>query len=396
MILAPTLLLYRTGFSPTNGTSVQLERLFRGNEDKILQVMWDSSEGGLESVRWVVDTSIDLEKRRGLGGRVGRGYELLRATALMSLWKARWIKSSRLKESLAAIPIQPAQAYITCYGEREAAKAFSLWTKLGRPRFVFHVFDLFDTPVTETRTPNFFRLVQAASHVLCLNGLIEKEMNLAGAKRTSTFALCSDLPRTVRSFQGDGLRILISGTLYADKHGENYALKLLKEAWPELEIANARLELHYSGRSSWAIPKALRPFTHDHGLLPWDEYEKLMRSCHVAYVPVTHQEQSRLRFSIPSRIPDYLASGLPIIASTLPNTAVDEFLASTPRECARGISDAAQLVSAIQELSGNAERWEKASLAALQYSREAFAIESAQERLIEALNEAGACARSDS
>jgi hypothetical protein len=389
MNLSPTLLLYRTGFAPTNGTSVQLERLLRGNGDKIIHVMWDSREGGNESVEWVVDTTVDSARRTKLRGRIGRGYELFRSIAATSLWRMRWIYPTRLTDAIKSIPLRPIQAYISCYGEREAGHAYTLWEKLGRPPFAFHIFDIFDAPLSREKTPNFLKLTQIASHVICLNRLIELEVIRVGATETSILPLCSDLMCAPRKYPGPGLKILISGTLYRDDKKKNSALHLLIDAWSELERAHPRLELHYCGRSSWAIPEELKRRTHDHGLLSWEAYLKLMHSCHVAFVPVAHQARTRLQFSIPSRIPDYLASGLPVIASTVPNTAAHDFFETAPRECTRGVASANELVSAFQQLSGACGRWEAASLAALEYSVQRFAIKPARNRLIELLNRAG-------
>ncbi len=46
MTLSPTFLLYRTGFAPTNGTSVQMERLFRDSKASLVHLMWESREAG--------------------------------------------------------------------------------------------------------------------------------------------------------------------------------------------------------------------------------------------------------------------------------------------------------------------------------------------------------------
>jgi hypothetical protein len=120
-----------------------------------------------------------------------------------------------------------------------------------------------------------------------------------------------------------------------------------------------------------------------------DAYNQLLNSCHLAYVPVSHANTSAGRYSLPSRIPDYLISGLPVIACTTEGTGIHEFFQSTPRECTRLIADTGEFLSTVQEFAGDPKRWEKSSNAAVAYSEKIFAVGPAQETLFRYLNAAG-------
>jgi hypothetical protein len=168
MTLQPTFLLYRTGFAPTNGTSVQMERLFRGQDDAVVHLMWFVKEGGPNSLRWVVRVDDGFHWRRPfgpLGGYLCR----LRGLVRPNWWNGHDLDAPRLRAALARIPVRPRQAYVICYAEHQAAEAGAIWDVLGNPPFVLHVMDLFHSSLSRESMPQFARLAQAADHVFCLN-----------------------------------------------------------------------------------------------------------------------------------------------------------------------------------------------------------------------------------
>jgi hypothetical protein len=65
------------------------------------------------------------------------------------------------------------------------------------------------------------------------------------------------------------------------------------------------------------------------------------------------------RFSVPSRLADYLACGLPVIASTDPGTAIFSFLSSLPQGCAANVADTKALVQAVIAFAGDSACWRK-------------------------------------
>ncbi len=392
MTLSPTFLIYRTGFAPTNGTSVQMQRMFGSADESLVHLMWDQREAGDQSIRWVINTD---DGDFGLYWkfpfiRLGRILRNLKESFFHPWWKSGQLNSSRLRKAMALVPLRPRQAYINFFNEADAARACELWKATGCPPFVLHILDIFDSELSETCTPNITFLARNANHVLCLNRLIEREMQRIGAVETSLFSLCSDLEPIPRGKSPSApLKIIISGALYSNFNVENKAMNLLLEAWPQVARAFPGAELHYSGAASWGLPEELRPYIRDHGLLDTAAYRKLLRSCHMAYVPVSHLQHTTLRYSFPSRIPDYLVCGLPVIACTGENTGIHEFFQTTPHECTRLVSTAEDFLATVQEFANDSTDWEKASRAATDYAKEAFAVESARKILFNYLNAAG-------
>lgn len=388
MTLSPTFLIYRTGFAPSNGSSVQMTRLLAPVQDSLVHLMWDAKEAGDQSVPRVINTDDDIIWKRPFG-RLGRQWQRWQKRTGQSWWDATRLNTGKLARALARIPLTPRQAYMICGREWDAERAEALWQAAGSPPYILHVLDILDADFSETKTPCFVRLIRNARHVLCLNRLIENEMKIAGADSTSISSLCSDMVPTTRPMPSGPLKVSISGALYKDLFGETRAMRLLCEGWGELARAFPGAELHYAGASSWGLPTELRPHIHDHGLLEADEYRKLLNRCHMAYVPVSHANNTAARFSLPSRIPDYLIAGLPVIACTTEGTGIYEFFESTPRECTRIVADANEFLSTVREFAGDAARWEKASNAAVAYSKNMFAVPPAQEKLFAHINAAG-------
>ncbi len=389
MPLAPTFLIYRTGFAPTNGHSVQLERLFRQAGMSLVHLMWYSSEAGAQSVPWVIDTTVKLVKLPAPFTPLSRTCQRVKHLFFRPWWYRKKFDSARLARELAAIPIKPRQAYVNFFSEPEAAMAETLWDSVGRPPFVLHIVDILEPGLSVEKTPHFVRMIRAASHVLCLNGLIQREMARLGACTTSLFPLCSDLTIAPRTAPPLPLKIVMSGALYAPVLNGNRALQLLADIWPRVIDAFPGAQLHYSGAAGRALPEAMRPYVHDHGLLNTDDYRQLLGSCHVAYVPVSHPDDSMLRYSLPSRIPDYLILGLPVIACVGPDTGMYDFFQTTPPETSRVIQTGDEFLAALEFLARDARQWENASHIATAYSQKTFAVESARQLLFDRLNAAG-------
>jgi Glycosyl transferases group 1 len=249
--------------------------------------------------------------------------------------------------------------------------------------------DIFESELSESKAPCFVQLIRAAKHVLCLNRIIENEMKRVGAVCTSIFPLCSNIIPAARTAPNGPLRIVMSGALYKDLFGETKAMQLLREVWPQIRQDFPDAELHYSGAASWGLPDELRTQIHDHGLLSAESYQQLLNSSHMAYVPVSHPKNSDGRYSLPSRIPDYLIAGLPVIACTTDGTGIYEFFQSTPRECTRLVDSVNEFLSTVREFASDSDKWERTSQAARTYSAGAFAVKPAQEELFQRLNAAG-------
>jgi hypothetical protein len=330
--------------------------------------MWDVSEAGAESVEQVV-VADDTIAWWPFPFYRGRGvYMRCRDRLGLNWWSRDQLNRAKLNRKLRTFRSRPRRAWVICMNEWDASRACALWEGVGKPPFVLHVMDIFHDGLSEDETPVFRRLIREARHVLCISANIAAEMRNNEAKSVSLLPLCSSFSVDGRQPFGPPLRIIISGTLWSHVY-DNRALKLLADSWPAIKHQFPGVELHYSGLSGKQLPEQLRGEIQDHGLLSLEAYQDLLRRCHLAYLPVSHSSTTLGRFSLPSRLADYLACGLPIIACTDKGTAIASFLESLPEGCSANVANATELCNAVARFAGGPLRWKEASATAGEYGR---------------------------
>jgi glycosyltransferase involved in cell wall biosynthesis len=381
----PLFLLYRTGLAPTNGTSVHLGRLLEGRKDSIVHLMWDISEAGAESVEQVVvaDDAMAWWPFPFDHGR--RVYMRCRNRLGLNWWSRDQLNLAKLNRKLRNFRSRPRRAWVICMHEWDASRACALWEGVGKPPFVLSVHDIFHDRLSEGETPKFRRLIREARHVLCISANIAAEMRNNEAKSVSLLPLCSDFSVDGQQPFGPPLRIIISGIIWRHIYAENPALKLLADSWPAIKHQFPGVELHYSGLTGKHLPDKLRGEIQDHGFLSHSAYEDLLRRCHLAYLPVSHPSTTVGRFSLPSRLADYLACGLPIIACTDKGTAIASFLESLPEGCSANVANATELCNAVARFAGDPLRWKEASATAREYAQFKLGAESGRTELFRQL-----------
>ena len=380
----PLYLIYRTGFAPTSGTSVYVSRLLRRRENSVVHLMWDISESGAKSVEQVVvaDDAMAIAWWPFPFYR-GRGvYMRCRSRLGLDWWSRDQLNVAKLNRKLRIFRSRPRRAWVICMHEWDASRACALWEGVGKPPFVLHVMDIFHDRLSEGETPKFWRLIQEARHVLCISANIAAEMRSNGAKSVSLLPLCSGFSVNGRQPLGSPLRVVVSGTLYSGDSAD--AFKLLVDSWPAIKQRFPAVELHYCGTSGKQLPRELLGEILDHGLLSHEAYQDLLRRCHLAYLPVSHPSHTHGRFSIPSRLADYLACGLPVIASTDPGSGIFSFLSSLPRGCAANVADTKALVQAVMAFAGDSV-WAEASTKAASYARQQLRVENVRAELFRQL-----------
>jgi glycosyltransferase involved in cell wall biosynthesis len=381
----PLFLLYRTGLAPTNGTSVYLDLVLKGRKDSIVHLMWDISEAGAESVEQVV-VADDAMAWCPFPFDSGRGvYMRCRNRLGLNWWRRDQLNLAKLNRKLGTFKSRPRRAWVICMHEWDASRAYALWEGVGKPPFVLDVRDIFHDRLSEEETPKFRRLIREARHVLCVSANIAAEIRNNGAKSVGFLPFCS-------GFSVDGqrpfeppLRIILSGILWRHIYAENPALKLLADSLPAIKHQFPGVELHYSGHNSKRLPDRLRGEIRDHGYLSHSAYEDLLRRCHVAYLPVSHPSTTVGRFSLPSRLADYLACGLPIIACTDKGTAIASFLQSLPEGCSANVANTTELCNAVARFAGDPLRWKGASATAREYAQFKLGAENARTELFRQL-----------
>jgi glycosyltransferase involved in cell wall biosynthesis len=142
-------------------------------------------------------------------------------------------------------------------------------------------------------------------------------------------------------------------------------LELVARAVESLQTHFSRVTLRYIGPPSQLayIPESLRELTEHLGVLVGDELDRALMDCDCGLLPgplpVPEYDQ-RSKYSVPSRAADYLAVGLPIIATIHPDSATSLFFSSLRGRGFFPVTDSKGLVGALRALREE-EVWLNAS-----------------------------------
>jgi hypothetical protein len=307
----------------------------------------------------------------------------------LSWWNGRQLNLRKFHHNLKRLNCLPGRAWIICLQESDAAKICALWDALANPPFVLHVMDIFHHRISDSETPNFRRLVREARHVICISQNIADEMLANGARSVGLLPPCTSFSPCDRKPYASPLKLLMSGAIWQNGGGADPALDLLGSSWKEIKSQFPGMELHYAGLHASRLPEVLRAELRDHGLLGFDAYQRLLKECHVAYLPVSHLSHTFARFSLPSRLVDYLACGLPLLGFTDRGTAIHAFLRDLPQGCAAIVSDKTGLLAALANLACDPGRWALSSARASEYARQHFTVSRVRAELWRQLDQPG-------
>ena len=347
--------------------------------------MWDVAEGGCKSIDQAVVIDDSAPSRWPFYR--GRGlYRRLRRRLGLNWWNGEQLNRAKLENRLRAFGSRPSKAWIICMHEEDARRAYLLWNAIGRPPFVLHIMDIFHNGLSESETPFFIRLLRTAQHVICISDIIAAEASSHGANATSVLSCGSDFTADTRQPLDGTLRIAMSGSLWPEWYNNNPALDILTSAWPEIQRRFPGSELHYAGPSANHIPPGLRVHVHDHGRLEAGAYQDLLRYCHLAYLPVSHPSHTVGRYSLPSRLADYLLCGLPIVTCTDPGTAIFSFLHSLPAGCAINAVDSKELIKAITTCAENPKYWAETSVRISEHARRTLHVDFIRSELLQIID----------
>src|SRR5947208_6037064 len=322
---APFYLLYQTGLAPTNGTSVQLIRLLEGIEHSAIHLLWDIREAGAASVRQslVLDDAFQEAQRGETQGASTK-------QTASAWWNGNKLNDQRLREQLRRFPAQPTRAWVFCGNERDATRASAVLSALDDPPFLLHLMDIFHNAISQRDTPRLLSLIEAASQVVCTSAVAAQEVRRHRSTETHVLPCCSNFAANGRCSWDTRFRIALTGALWDKSMWNNSpALDLLAAAWPEIRRQIQDVELHYAGAFAEYLPSSLMPQVHNHGFLEPARCEQLLRNCHLAYLPVSLNTRFG-PYSVPSRLADYLACGLPTITCTSAGTGIFSFIQAAP------------------------------------------------------------------
>lgn len=285
--------------------------------------------------------------------RVGRGF-LMRQ---LHFFRLGWWQGDRLLDSkkarLRKLLRSTTFAYVAPLRNSEATKCREILEAVACP-FVVHLWDLSDRALNEDYAWLFFH----AERVFCLSASMADEICLMSPCKASFLAFVRPPSKFRSAFDSAGeLKIALIGFLQTYQDG----LILLSRAIENLGSTFAKIRLIYIGPPAQLkyIPSPLGHITEYEGCLDDESRDRALAACHIAYLPgplLPPDTDLKSKHSIPSRMADYLAVGLPVVAAAHPHSATAHFFSTIRGRGFFPVSDPEDIQCVFRELT-NKTSW---------------------------------------
>jgi hypothetical protein len=295
----------------------------------------------------------------------GRGFlwQLINRSGLS------WWRNDRLCQRYQKWLLTVAQDTQACYlaplDASGATRCRHIVELINRP-FVVHLWDILDgSPSADLRW-----LLERAEHVFCVSkplfndaAAFNSSVDYLRFQRSGSRFLAKP-PGPTETF-----RIALIGHLNSYQDG----LALLMGALQQLKQEGTRTEVIYIGpkQGLHLLPRHLREMVASVGFLSDERRDAVLSSCHAGFLPgpLKPQTDGRSKYSIPSRLLDFFAVALPVIAAVHPGSATANFLAPIAGKATFLLQRTEEICRVIQALR---ERscWQEASARSLAFGGE--------------------------
>ena len=227
-----------------------------------------------------------------------------------------------------------------------------------------HLWDSLNSALLQSE--HYRWLIQHAHQVLALSKpLIEEARELRPDASELLFVREATESRA-KAPGTEPLRVALIGYLQSYRAG----LHLLHRAFQQMRAAGLTIELHFVG-SPRVLERLNEGFTKDMTstghLRSNAARDAALANCHLAFLPgplETPEQDLRSRYSIPSRVLDFMAVGLPVVGTVHPESATAQFYADYGVGQHLLCGTAEQIAEAFVELT-DAQKWETAHQASL-------------------------------
>lgn len=363
------LFINRYSLSPRTAIGVQTLRLLNPHQDWLHFHWWSSSLKPANDPRSVLFENTVLSRFSILHDpRLLRFCELLR----ISSWSGSYLRPTFAKRLTARYRERVSSMYVAPLGEIDATRCLELTNLIGAP-FVLHLWDVLEGDVASGALR---QLVDRAERVFCVSQPLLDDV--------SRIRSDADLLSFSRDPSGATAQPREQGPIKVVMHGNvcSYALGLndLDQAITLLERKGLKVEVSFLGS-----PKILRLANttlkrrvNVRGFMPTQaELDRELSSAHVGFLPGPKLDPGcdlRSRYSIPSRILDYMAVDLPIVGVVHEDSATGGFVRKLGLHPAATCSGPEQVADWLLRLS-HPDGWAEQSAK----SREAFDLLQRQE-----------------
>ena len=337
--------LFITSYSLSSRSAigVQTKHLLE-EQDDWLHFHWWTSDFVLHDPRSLLIDNLIVARvsrfhRPGLAAQLAEQCHI-------SWWKNNSLRPSKARQLLLKYLPSVSAIYLAPLTRDDAIRCRSLAELFAIP-FILHIWDFLDAG---PETPEFLWLIRNAAHVFCLSEQILEAASVPRPKRIdllaftrspSEFSACAPIERL--------LRINLIGNLGAYRYG----LDVLCDAVELLKNRNLNVSIIHIGDPKLLLATESRILSHTTsvGFLQSDaERDRILSESHLSFLPgpsAAPSADSRSKYSIPSRILDFLAIGTPIVGTVHPDSAAGSYLGSLGIGSGACCLDAAELATAI-------------------------------------------------
>lgn len=213
---------------------------------------------------------------------------------------------------------------------------------------VIHLWDCLDDNINND--PITQSLIRRARRVFCLNDMIGKKVQSIGGnaeiipfRRLPSKSIASFSPKVKRS-------IALIGDIVSYQEG----FFMLLDALKQLKNRNLVFEIIYIGPIS-----TLQQISHSSsivkatGFVSSEERDRLVSQCDIGFLPgptKSPANDARSRYSVPSRLLDFLVAGLPIVGTLHPASAAMQMCRSVDLEIGMDCQSPDELANRIMTL----------------------------------------------
>jgi hypothetical protein len=318
--------LFITRFSLSSRSAIGVQtKLLVASHPKWLHLYWVSYELKRQDARSHRIESLPFSRWSFLSNRSRLFRRLYPLSG--SWWLDDQLRADVSRKLVTAYGGKISVIYAAPLDNRDAVRIRHLIQLFQRP-FVLHLWDFLDGSIETGSDIDW--LVKNAAHVLCLSKPILDEV--APSRPDAEYLLFSRKQSLSRASapQQATLRIALIGDLASYKDG----LAMLDESTSRLAEQGRSIQLCYIGPAA-TLKKLDLPIVRKIqylGFMRTDvDRDLALSGCHAAFLsgPFRPPESdARSRYSIPSRVLDFFAVGLPIIGTVHPLSATAELFRS--------------------------------------------------------------------
>ena len=276
-------------------------------------------------------------------------------------WTNDQLHAGFLRRLVARHKDQVSVIYAAPLDNADATRMKQLIEAFHRP-FVLHIWDMFDGAAKPGGSQEW--LIKHAESVLCLSKPIYEEV--ARLRPDADYLLFLRKPAAVRASapQGKRLRVALIGNLGSYSEG----VDLLNEAIDLLSPRGFTIDVSFIGptatlkRLKSPIFSKVQPV----GFAKTDaDRDRALSKCNVAFLPGPFEDpaqEMRSRYSIPSRVLDFFAVGLPVVGTVHPDSATADLFRSVDITSRVFCRTAPEIAASLEQLTDPAV-WNAASSA---------------------------------